>query len=400
MIDWKRPLARGPRIPRAPDRYRGSLRQFVDDHLQHALPRPDVAIAWHEAVVAHAALPGSTLLVRSTPGFKQEDETASLSGRVLRMTDNAPPWWMHAVAFSGVHPPSGGLSGMIDDVWCWMFRAHQGGAVRPGQANAAGWYVAHILRAKPDGDGPPEQWDDAVARRRFIRSFSPLNHFLVPKGNGKDIGERNVVIATMAEWYLSRFGDRFSRFLKAEAGVRPGEIARADWSAVVEMHAGRGADQPDAPAPVPTGRAPMPAQSISNRGPFPDPWRSVLEPVAGRDRRAAILRAAPDAPARLARLVGGLTVPQFVGIANAFFNKCRPPDVEGAAPGDAQHQARIAWSFLDDAKAQPRLGGKWAKTVDVLTAGGDAGMTTARGLGLDAFVAASLRVVSHVYRRV
>jgi hypothetical protein len=399
MTDWKRPLARGPRVPHAPERFRGTLRQFVDDHLERALPRPDVAIAWHEAVVAHAALPGSTLLVRSTPGFKQENETSSLSGRVLRMTDNAPPWWMHAVAFSGLRPPASGLSGILDDVWCWMFRAHKGGTVGPGQANAAGWYVAHILRAKPDGDGSPERWDDAVARRRFIRNFSPLNQFLVPKGNGKDIGERAVVISTIAEWYRSRFGDRYSTFLD-EAGVRRGEIGRADWSSVVELHSGQDADEPDAPAPVPTVRAPTPARTNSMRGALPAPWRSVLEPTAGRDRRAAILGATPDAPARLARLVGGLTVPQFVGLANAIYNKCDPTDVEGAAPGNAPQQARIAWSFLDDAKARPRLGGKWAKTVDVLTPGGDSGLAAARDLGLDAFVAASLRVVSHVYRRV
>lgn len=218
VIDWKRPLAGSARIPLAPARFRGTLRRFVDELLEPALPRPQAAIAWHEAIIAHALKPDETLLVRSTSGFKQENETRTAAGRRLRMTDNAPPWWIHAVAFSGASPPATGLSGVLDDVWCWMFRTRS----RPGagtNASDAGWYVAHVLRAKPAGDGPPEGWDETTARRRFIRNISPMNQFLVPKGNGSDVGERATVIATIADWYKARYGAAFTNFLEM-AGVR------------------------------------------------------------------------------------------------------------------------------------------------------------------------------------
>lgn len=133
-MDWKRPLAGSTRIPLAPARFRGTLRRFVDEHLEPALPRPSAAVARHEAVIAHALKADETLLVRSTSGYKQEDETRTASGRRLRMTDNSPPWWIHAVAFSGATPPDAGLSDVLDDVWCWMFRTRS----RPSSTGCCG----------------------------------------------------------------------------------------------------------------------------------------------------------------------------------------------------------------------------------------------------------------------
>ena len=236
MTDWRKPLRLGPAIPSAPDHFQGSLPEFIDLHLQHAIPTVEHASTWHKAVREHARAPSSRLLVRTTSGFKQENVAATANGRALVMTDNAPPWWIHATCFAGYPPPSFGIESLLDDVWCWMFRANKGGKRFPGSANQAGWYVAHILQAKPPGDGPPETWGDQTAEQRFLRNVSPLNQFLVPKGNGRDVGERADVISTVAAFYRERYGQVFERFL-SDAGVRPGELGVADWNQTVDMHA-------------------------------------------------------------------------------------------------------------------------------------------------------------------
>lgn len=315
---WKRPLATGPLLPRAPDRFEGTLRGYLV-HLEPALPPVSSALAWHEAVRQHAHRRDTLLLVRSTPGFKQEDESRTRAGRRLRMTDNAPPWWIHAAAFSGRPPPAGGLDSVIDDIWCWMFRARRGSRGFHGHANEAGWYVAHILRAKPDGDGDPATWDDETARRRFLRNMSPLNQFLVPKGNGADIGERPEVIATIASWYRQRFGAAFDRFLD-EAGAASGELGIDRWDSTIVafgvFSAGRPATQ---------GRPPSSEARRGRARPTLDGWGAVLGGKGGSSQaRSTVLAQLADADARLARLQSNLTVEQVVGLANALFNKCDP----------------------------------------------------------------------------
>lgn len=400
MINWKRPLSEGPRIPAAPVHFCGTLREYVDLYLLPALPDIDVAIAWHKAVAAHATKPGSLLLVRSTPGFKQEDETTTKGGRQLRMTDNAPPWWIHAAAFSGVHPPIDGLAGILDDIWCWMFRAHKGGSAGSGQANGAGWYIAHILRAKPGGDGAPEGWDDTTAQRRFLRNLSPLNQFLVPKGNGADIGERAVVIATIANLYRSRYGEVFEQFLE-EAGLEVGEIGCPAWDHVIEMAGPNGliADPEVAMASIVKTRLSPPALTDSIT-PIHGYWHRILEQGQTQNRRAAILGAAVNSSTRLAQLTNQLTVQEFVGVANALFNQCDPTDLEAAAPRDLARQANLAWQYLDSAKVRPNLGGKWAKCVIELRPSSSDGLSALATLSVDNFVSAALRVVSQVYRKI
>lgn len=400
MTNWKNPLSQGPRIPSAPDRFFGTLRRYVDEHLEPSLPKAGNALAWHEAVLAHAERLNSPLLVRMTPGYKQEHEAKSASGRLLRMTDNAPPWWIHAAAFSGIAPPAGGLSEIFDYIWCWMFRAANGGSTGPGHANAAGWYVAHILCAKPSGDGPPEGWDEATAKQRFLRNLSPLNHFLVPKGNGRDVGERASVIATIADWYRSRHGTVFEEFLR-EAGLRPNEIGRPDWDLVIEAMGSTGlatSIQPSSALRMPSRV--IPPDLVTPDSSAPNYWPLVLEGSHTRNPRADILNAAAKAPDLLAKLLDGLTVDEFVGVANALFNKCDPKDLEADAPGDLCRQANLAWTHLHSAKTKPNLGGKWAKCVSGLRSGSRDGLSKLTAMRLDGFVNAALRVVSKVYRKV
>lgn len=357
-------------------------------------------MAWHEAVLAHAERLNSPLLVRMTPGYKQEHEAKSASGRLLRMTDNAPPWWIHAVAFSGIAPPAGGLAEILDNIWCWMFRAANGGRTEPGHANAAGWYVAHILCAKPKGDGPPEGWDEATAKQRFLRNLSPLNHFLVPKGNGRDVGERASVIATIADWYRSRYGTAFEEFLR-EAGLRHGEISRPDWDLVIEAVGSAGlatSIQPSSALRMPSRV--IPPDLVTPDSSAPNYWPLVLEGSHTMNPRADILNAAAKAHELFSKLLDGLTVDEFVGVANALFNKCDPRDLEAAAPGDLCRQASLAWEHLHSAKMKPNLGGKWTKCVSGLRPGSPDGLSKLTAMRLDGFLNAALRVVSQVYRKV
>lgn len=387
MIDWTRPLRNGPTIPTAPSHFRGSLREYVERTLDPALPAPSIALQWHHAVMEHAHRNETPLLVRATSGYKQTDETTTRCGRQLRMTDNAPPWWIHAVAFSGRPPPTEGLASILDAVWCWMFHA------KGPHANAAGWYVAHLLRAKPAGDGPPDQWDDRTSRQRFIRNVSPLNQLLVPKGNGSTMGESPELIATVADWYHSRFGSDFGQFV-SEAGIRPHELGVPEWDVEVELRAAK------EPTPLRTLTTVRPGTSPSMNAAGSPWWTAVLGGRPGQPPVARILAELSDADERLRSLGTGLTVEGFVGMANALFNDCRPADLERKNPGNIHIHALHAWHTLSRAKHAPRLGGKWARTVTALLPGSEEGLAMLRERDLDAFVRAAGRVVSHVYTKV
>jgi hypothetical protein len=399
-IDWKRPSAPGALIPLAPAYFHGTMRRFVDEELARALPAPAVALAWHEAVMVHAYSPGSVLLVRSPPNFKQEQELTTAVGRRLRMTDNAPPWWIHAAAFAGTMPPANGFAQILDSVWCWMYRADKGARTRSGSANRAGWHIAHVLRAKPSGDGPPDQWDDATARRRFIRNMSPLNQFLVPKGNGLHVGGLPGVIATIADLYTSRYVDAFKSFL-VEAGGGPSEIEAPEWDCVVEMFRDKLAN-PIVHASNMLSRsvAGGPSKGFSATGtPATSLWQRILGPRQAQNPRSAMLAAAPDADNQLQQLVTSLTVESLVGIANALYNDCNPRKLETLAPNDAARRANIAWSYLNDARRNPRLGGRWGKCVAALRDGAPEGVAEIARLPLAEFVVTVLRVESQVYRK-
>ena len=392
-MNWARPLQHGPAIPMAPEHFRGTLRRYLQEHLTPALPEPSVAIAWHRAVLEHASRETTVFPVRWMSGHPRGDEFTTPSGRRMLMTDNAPPWWMHAVAFSGVMPPAGGLTSIIDQVWCTIMDTDKGRKAIPGQANAAGWYIAHILQVKPPWDGPLETWDEQTARRRFLRNLSPLNQFLVPKGNGADIGERAVVVATVAAWYRQRYGEVFEKFL-LEAGARPGEMGVPDPEIVVTMEGGKSLSRH-----LPLARRSPPARPAIAGRPS-TPWRQLLEHSAGENPRVVILMAAPDAASRLRHLTEDLSVEGYVGLSNALFNKCDPRKLREAAPGNQAAQARLAWAHLQDAKESPRLGGKWSTCVEVLRPGSNEGLSAVAGLGLEDFVRSALRVVSLVYRKI
>lgn len=129
-------------------------------------------------------------------------------------------------------------------------------------------------------------------------------------------------------------------------------------------------------------------------------WGPVLAGGGTPNDRAVILAALPDAADRLRRLTDGLPLASFVGVANALFNKCDPTDLQRLAPGDRALQAHLTWSYLEEARGNPSLGGKWADCVTALASGADAGLARVGTLSLEGFVTASLRVVAQVYRKV
>jgi hypothetical protein len=364
MTDWKKPLRHGPAIPAAPEHFQGSMREFVDRHLQYAIPAVEHTLAWHAAVCEHARRPSSRLLVRTTPDFKQEDLAANANGRLLVMTDNAPPWWIHATCFAGHRPPHTGIDTILDDVWCWMFRAHRGGKRFPGNANQAGWYVAHILQAKPRGDGAPESWDDRTAEQRFLRNVSPLNQFLVPKGNGRDVGERPAVISTIAAFHRERYGDVFEQFL-VDAGARPGELGAAEWNSNVEMHSvkkkvGTGA-KPPPPAKPTTPRA---VSQPSHRS-ASSLWTMALRPA--KPLPASLLMAEHPNAAEMTRLIldDGLTSARIVAITNAMYNPCRPANLKKKGlPVTAEQAWKILVARLGHPHSNQRS--KWRPLVQAL----------------------------------
>jgi len=290
-----------------------------------------------------------------------------------------------------------------------MFRAHKGGKRFPGSANRAGWYVAHILAAKPSGDGDPREWSQFTARKRYLRNLSPLNQFLVPKGNGRDVGERPEVIHTVMELYRSRYGEQFADFM-LQAAAENSETGVPNWSQEIEVHSsvckalkGKKGDSRTAEraARRKVTRRIQPAQDVVSRcSPIGSPsyWSAVFG-NGGRNSRIDILEAHPFADERLRTLQRDLSVERVVGMANAYFNGCDPKDLREAASGNVHRQAELAWSALVQGHREPKLGGKWARAVDALRAGENQGVQRLSELKLEPFFMAIWRVVSQVYRK-
>jgi len=249
-----------------------------------------------------------------------------------------------------------------------------------------------------------------TARQRAMRNLAPINYFVFPNGNKhfdttrvgwterpcpSDLGESPRVIAWVQHCLVDHLGPEgsevYQRYLHVVGGRLPPKPP--DGEIQIRLREPRSlASSRTSPGPRSSRQSPTRRAGLSR-------WSTVLGDCR-KVSRARILSTLPNAQARLDRLRQGLTVEQFVGLANALYNKCDPRKLREAAPSDLDRQAELAWGYLEDARQRPRLGGRWAACVTALRPSAERGLAQLHNLSLDEFVCAMLNVVSKVYRKV
>jgi hypothetical protein len=83
--------------------------------------------------------------------------------------------------------------------------------------NTAGWYVAHIFKAK-DRNVDYCQWGHGELVRRTALSILPCNYFYVPKREGRRYGEDPTIIAFFYEKFASLYRSVWEDFLHLVSG--------------------------------------------------------------------------------------------------------------------------------------------------------------------------------------
>ena len=142
------------------------------------------------------------------------------------------------------------------------------------------------------------------------------------------------------------------------------------------------------PSPAPAATAPN-AQKAS--------WDYVLTP-----RRPTptgdLLALHPDAQAKTAELVDGLTVEQFIVMADAMFNRCRPSVMRKKVPGDPNGQAALAWAELYKGmqKVHHRPSG-WTGAALLLLDNADSSLAQLHAMDIGELSAACSRLVTGPY---
>jgi len=360
-----------------PECFEGRLSAFVDAFVLPNLPAPDALCAWTDALLSYLSRTDAVCLVRgSRPS----------TDRVV-YGDNAAARWIFLRARDGATSPDTLADRLARGDLPVRFATHTGplayghtfdpadqrATAEPGLKHC---HLASALEGAPDDP-----------RVRAARNLAPLNHFLFPMAERFemtrvgwveacarpfDLGESPTVLATVAH--------RLRDLVGAAPLLRRLDAAMA-WTLP---------PLPDDPVIAvvrrPAERPPGPLHAASR-------WWPAL--LAQRDEggRLALLASVPHADARLARLVDDLTVTRLVQLAFALGMACDPRRLNATTP----HPGEAAWALLE-ASAAP-LGGRWARAVEALTAGGEPGLDALRGRDLAGFVAGLRGVEACVVRR-
>lgn len=204
----------------SPPLFEGSLAELYARWALPNLPRPDIVAYYHELLVEYCNGEHPLFLVRalSERRTKRGVVYATRAGERFKVGDNSPAWWMHYVLFNELRVTQPVFARMIGGMPT-HFHAIQKQV--PRSISNAGWYVAHIFRAK-DGNVDYANWSRHDLVRRFIRNIHPCNYFFVPKPRARDYGEDPRVIAFFATQYAARYSAVWREFLDlAQHGPPP-----------------------------------------------------------------------------------------------------------------------------------------------------------------------------------
>lgn len=387
---------------------------FRDRHVVPNFPPAHRLVAFCRALLAYHERPSPICVIRGpvgSPGAPWQQ-----GGLTIVNSDNSPGRWLYLRALDetvdGANLPRILKTGKLPVLWAakgeekprWTY-GHQMSYRDKQTFSAPRLKHCHIESALKDAPDVP--------KIKALRNLCPLNHFLFPMPKhfvmrrvgwsehpapADGPGESPAVIAWAQDRMVRHLGDEgaevYRRYLRAVRGTLR-ELPADGLIEIVARDSSRRTNRQKAPRQPTRRRSPA---TIATAGGDKAWWARILEP-AHQNPRAAILNATPDAQRRLQGLQAGLTTERFVGIANALYNRCNPTRLEKAAPGALRAQAALGWGFLEAAKRDPSLGGKWSTTVEALEADATHGLAKVASLDLDAFVTCALRVVSHVYRK-
>ena len=194
-------------IPAAPDLpYERPFEQYVEEQLEPLLPREDVILSFHRALMRYVDGPDPLFIVRLVKGLKRDQVVSTDDGTRLLPSDNAPAWWWHMKMFHGTVVSTENFPEFVRNTPTHLFAVS-----RYPTVNKAGWHVAHILPAK-DGNVKWKSWTRAEAKRRFVRNVHPLNLFYVPGTKSEKVGEDPELIGYVAWTYAERWPTIWKEF--------------------------------------------------------------------------------------------------------------------------------------------------------------------------------------------
>jgi hypothetical protein len=158
-------------IPRPPTTFDGTLRELYSGWAERVLLRTDVVEEFHDLLVSYLQAADPLFLVRMVKGTERGVTVRTAAGQRLRVTDNAPSWWIHRELFAGRIPDRAAFGAFVDEVPSHMFGIPKGENI-----SSAGWHVAHIFDVK-NGDVSFAAWDRTELVRRMVRNIHPCNYF-------------------------------------------------------------------------------------------------------------------------------------------------------------------------------------------------------------------------------
>ena len=131
-----------------PPSFDGEIQELYEKFVEPNLPPVDEVAYQHQALLDYCRQPKPLFIVRYVKGTERRVICTTSSGHTFKPSDNAPAWWMHFLAFNGIHDVD------LSQMPTHMFNV---GRVLPTHISAAGWHVAHILNAK-DGNTDWTNW--------------------------------------------------------------------------------------------------------------------------------------------------------------------------------------------------------------------------------------------------
>ena len=215
-------------VPIAPTSYEGTLADLYQSRLESVLPSVRSVEEIHRALLRYLRRPDAVLPIRARSGDTRGDRKPLPDGTTTVPTDNSPAWAMHRLAWEW---PERSLDAdaFAEEIARLPVHIHKTHHHGNNHINRTGWYVAHLLRAKPSHAGLNDLTPES-ARALFIRNVHPANHFYLPLANARDYKGDPRVLAFLRDRLAERYAAIWDEFLALAGGDAALELDRLPLS--------------------------------------------------------------------------------------------------------------------------------------------------------------------------